>query len=1073
MRALTCILFLSVASASAQDVPTVARADFCNTLIYPPAENPPATQSSSATMFNGHGGAYALPGSNDAPVIPAGGGVRLEESSFGQWLASDLPVPNFPTEYLRNIQQTYLYPPPGTSREQLEQSTGWAFRYKTLLYSNDSQGVLSTGKMRAELFDADEKAKVHDALAALRVALAWSPGDRNLRHTYLDVFYDQLVAESQFILKGEMADLSAYRLGLLALPPNAFIIDKEIEVYTNILAGFRNALGNYGAMLGDFGGVDVTTVDSTATPGTPFGYYVFREEQPYRNQMAAQFLDVDGVVKTVPDLNPQTGEPLDPTTDGRVLFSGFKDFVALMTLLKDYTQSAAELARLYGMRGLKTPTADDAAKGLDLINQVQQEVGLEVQMLVGMFPSDAFPPGDASGARAAISGVQLGLAELAGVRGFLEGRSNPLGFDPNFLVLIQEAPGVGATSKEKPFDSYDSLVRWMSYTPASPLPYADRTFTEACTSYQQFRAYADRVAEDIGKVDEVFNQRFTEITGYASSKEFNGQNPREGSELWVAENTLATLWQQLANAGDISTNLAHQIGTAAEFVNQTANQATAIDNALRRYKNNTTNAWSEIKHAEGSAAQMQAASEMAFAAAGCIASIDGAEWFFGAGAAAACLMVGTANIVVQGDCARQKADSEAELDYESAAYTAALDKIDANLESLQAQQDFDVLLREQISHASDLAGLRSKIAQELAHKTSLLRELDRIRCNAEAGRAAVASRYYADPIHAQRAESQLLRADMAFRRAQRWVFFAQRALEYKWNKEFTYSLSGGRSYDRGSIFKLRNFQELLELVAVMEDFNTVNLLNFNREEFLDRISLRDDILLPFPGTGADTGFRVDPKTGQTIPKNQLFRLILKGERSSPFVERFPGSLVIKLNTVALKKKSGFLFLGPTYNDDGSILTAGKHLDKIQWIKFNLVSSSQTDPVEADLRYGGTCYIRNSVPPCYTGTNAFSLPDANRVFPFEYFYTLDNGITFEVADHQRDTVKLAFSTVSREPEQGVSNSIYENRFLKERSVATTDLRLTIGSSRVDLDRLDDLELYIRHLFVSITAVPDCN
>jgi hypothetical protein len=144
----------------------------------------------------------------------------------------------------------------------------------------------------------------------VRSALAWAPFDRNLRHAYLDMFHEELVAESQFIREGELADLAAYRLGLLAVPANQFIIDKEIAVYTNLIARWQTTLERYGRLLTDSGGVDVVSVDATAAPGTRFGWYVFREEQPFRNQMAAQFLDADGVIRTVPDLDPPTGRPL-------------------------------------------------------------------------------------------------------------------------------------------------------------------------------------------------------------------------------------------------------------------------------------------------------------------------------------------------------------------------------------------------------------------------------------------------------------------------------------------------------------------------------------------------------------------------------------------------------------------------------------------------------------------------------------------------------------------------------------------------------------------------------------------
>jgi hypothetical protein len=287
--------------------------------------------------------------------------------------------------------------------------------------NNDTQGIVAVQNMRRELFDADEREKIAQALQQIRTALAWAPCDRELRHAYLDVFYDRLLAETQLILKGEKAELSAYRLGLLALQTDQFIIDKEIEVYTNLLERIRAALVNYGEVLSDYGGVDVSTVDATAPAGTRFGYYLFQQEQPLRAQMAARFLDSDGAERTVPDLDPQTGRPLAPTTDERVLFAGYKDFVGVITLLRDYAQNAAELARLYGMRGRKMGSTDDIADGLALISQLQQEVGTELQMFVGMFPPDAFPSGDASGARAAINGVQLGLAELAGVGVFSKG----------------------------------------------------------------------------------------------------------------------------------------------------------------------------------------------------------------------------------------------------------------------------------------------------------------------------------------------------------------------------------------------------------------------------------------------------------------------------------------------------------------------------------------------------------------------------------------------------------------------------------------------------------------------------
>jgi hypothetical protein len=275
-----------------------------------------------------------------------------------------------------------------------------------------------------------------------------------------------------------------------------------------------------------------------------------------------------------------------------------------------------------------------------------------------------------------------------------------------------------------------------------------------------------------------------------------------------------------------------------------------------------------------------------------------------------------------------------------------------------------------------------------------------------------------------------------------------------------------KDWDATSIFKLRNFTELQQLVGAMEEFNRINLVGFNREPFVDVISLKNDLLAPFTGDGADNGLRFDVVTREMVSATELFRRKLTRNRDQN------GNVVINLNTFALKKDSGFFFLGPRYNNDGSVLSAGKYLDKIEWIKFKLLTSQPAAVKDGNLTYGGTCYVRNRVPPCIDLDNSTAIAGEYRVFPFFYFYTLDNGATWQTRKTQEDTVKLVFSQTPGEPDQGVIGSTLENRFLKERSVAATDWVLTIPAASVNLTQLDDLEIYVRHLFVSRVS-PVCN
>jgi hypothetical protein len=449
-----------------------------------------------------------------------------------------------------------------------------------------------------------------------------------------------------------------------------------------------------------------------------------------------------------------------------------------------------------------------------------------------------------------------------------------------------------------------------------------------------------------------------------------------------------------------------------------------------------------------------------------MAGVDGVSTAASAGGTVALIAVsGIVNEVLQGIGAARTKIREQELEYASATYDADLAKLDAESAKLAAQKELNDAEREQIGIALENKDALSIQAQEIARRSNLLRELERIQQQMDAGASSLHDRYYADPVHYLRAQNNMILADEAFREAQRWTFFTLRALEFKWNKDFVISWLG-KDWDATSIFKLRNFSELQQLVGALEEFNRINLIGFNREPFVDVISLKKDLLAPFAGTGTDNGQRFDTVTREMVSATELFRRKLIRDRDPS------GNIVVNLNTFALKKNTGFFFLGPRYNNNGSVLSSGKYLDKIEWVKFNLVTTESAAVRDGNLDYGGTCYIRNRVPPCLDLNNSTVLPGEYRVFPFFYFYTLDNGATWQTRKTQQDTVKLVFSATSGEPDPGVINSTLENRFLKERSVAATDWVLTIPAGNVDISKLEDLEIYIRHLFVS-RVTPACN
>lgn len=427
-------------------------------------------------------------------------------------------------------------------------------------------------------------------------------------------------------------------------------------------------------------------------------------------------------------------------------------------------------------------------------------------------------------------------------------------------------------------------------------------------------------------------------------------------------------------------------------------------------------------------------------------------------------VLGALNICLQTSGAIQTKESERDLERAAADYEVAQTLQELPAEILQARQELEDRHRELISLALEMEEALATQRHENAQQEVLLREMESLRQQSAESEGGLADRYYADPIHFLRAQNDMILADAAFRRARRWVFFTLRALEFKWNKDFIFSDEDGKDWEFSSIFKLENFDELEKLVAAMEDFNFNNGIGFTREPCVDRISLRDEMFAPFAGAGVDDRLRLDVKTGQIVTATNLFRRKLRDSLDAD------GNLVLKLDTFALRKKSGRLFLGPRYGSNGSLTDAGLYLDKLDWIKINVVGRHPQELLSGRLSYSGTCYIRTRVPPCaQPATDPFSLKGEYRIFPFSYFRTLDNGVTWQTLKEQAANVGVAYintpGTAPLNCEDSSPAFGVQNTFLKERSVAATDWTLTLFAGEFNIDQIDDIEIYVRHLYAT--------
>jgi hypothetical protein len=340
------------------------------------------------------------------------------------------------------------------------------------------------------------------------------------------------------------------------------------------------------------------------------------------------------------------------------------------------------------------------------------------------------------------------------------------------------------------------------------------------------------------------------------------------------------------------------------------------------------------------------------------------------------------------------------------------------------------------------------------------------------------------------------------------VFFTSRALEYKWQERFRYANAvSGKSFGVGTIFMCRNATELEELVRSMAFFNqdraaSPGTLRNDRVT----ISLRDHVLTPNPDDvnrefGAfppDEGLRYDEESGAVASTVEHFRDILRGLQTAPG----PGGGIngpLRITFDTSKLELGQFFGGPDYTDPDNI-QSGLYRDKIDWMAVHFVFEPGSDVkgnpvpdipgnngIDGSMSYAGNTYFRTRVPPCpdrspgIVTSGEGTIPDSNNqgqvqvrvdfpgefvIAPFRYYQDTNFSGVFDLYDKQNaPALEYLFSTRSAEvpavEAKIESQTGFQIRDFKERSVATTRWTLNIGSNQFAIDDLIDIELVIQH------------
>jgi hypothetical protein len=191
----------------------------------------------------------------------------------------------------------------------------------------------------------------------------------------------------------------------------------------------------------------------------------------------------------------------------------------------------------------------------------------------------------------------------------------------------------------------------------------------------------------------------------------------------------------------------------------------------------------------------------------------------------------------------------------------------------------------------------------------------------------------------------------------------------------------------------------------------------------------------------------------------------------------PATGVITLPFNTFKDNGETFFRGPRRDpDDPSVvLSRGQYLDKIVWMKVNLLGefdTSEFERVMGSLTYSGGSFLRNA--------RVGLMPDPARPDRIEdefnrwstRFWFFDSGrptsdppVAAGWRSSDEQTTEIALN-LTAQPRQEMPDSVSRIDVFKERSVACDQWILRIiaaegGVRRLDIDQADDIEILFYH------------
>ncbi len=1038
MRFLPGILMLCAAlplPALAADVEAVY-ADFLNECKLPPGVNLPVPPATTGTFFGGH--VKFLPGPNGAPTEPSGGGYRLAESSFGQLAGFTVPYPDFEKVAINHALKMLYY-------DKADDSPGYrkadaAFRYKAELYSRTDGKITRNFATIKELWNEKTRERALAAAEGIATALRYSPANPGLRNALLDILYD--IATAEVVLAKDLeADALKASMSFVGYtpPPGEFAITGEIKYLREVLSHYRAATQRYFDLLTDRMGVGVSIGGGDSTSEV-FGYRLFHEQQPSRSLYATTFQEA-GTLKPV----------LDQNNDGQPdrLFTGYKDLVLLFEIERDSARVAAELAKLLALRG----DPGDREEAKKIVDEAQQHGYTDFQLLLnGPLQESSLTNVDGSGLKEVRAGWTQALTGLSGIESFLIGETNPLGLDPNFLVLVQN-------DNDDTFGYFREhfLVGGTDNTFTGAIGDALAQYNKAKESYGTFRQYQDRIGEELLSHRRQFADRLHAIAGchYPDPPDprscYHTPESNPGGEIYLNIEQLKLAGLRIQKNAQEITNLKHEINYEIERRNQERYINNQIAQTYVKYGHRQAQLTEEI-------GQINAGQELANATAAAVTTmIAGAAAVTATlatgGAAAAAIAGATStstfwtsvthavNGAVQAGAERRKGEINAEKERQNALQSADITGLNGQRDEVNSAALVKNLLLRMSILSIDSLEASILLTQDFGRLQALLDEKSYLEAEWAEANSELSQRYFADPTHRIIMNKDILSARQAFDKAQFWVFIIARALDYKWNNNnLTYD-----GYNADTVFKLRNAEELADMAKAMWDYDKTHELGTRHGNQFVSFSLREDFL-----GYRHTDFRnnpleyPDPVTGNQVDAVTAFRSYLKN--IAPHVKPDWGNNkeVVRLQFNTAKP-----------NFQGTFFSPDRWNEKINWVAVTITTTAQYSQLMVRLEQSGTTFIRDENGHIVT-------------YPVHYWYSSNHSDTGQLEFRSKDTFGISINAaIMPDPKVPVESLRKQEFHEMSPAVSTWTLEIpTIHTSNMpvlDLDQVTDIEIWFYNYY----------